>query len=673
MGPYVLLQELGQGGMGAVYIAEHVALRRRVALKLRLAGAADDEGARRFLVEAQAAARLRHPGIVAVHETGRDAAGQPWIAMDLVEGEPLDALVERAGPLPPEEVVRIGLRAARALAHAHAQGILHRDLKPGNLLLRRSDGAPLLVDFGLAKLIGKSGVESLTKTGDVLGTPAYMPPEQANGEALDARADVWSLGATLYHLAVGRAPFHGAGLVQTLAAVLKGRVVPPRQLRPDLPADLEAVLLHCLTADRARRCPSAVALADELERLSRGEGSQALAHAQARRRLRLGLAALGVVAFAALLGGLAAALLPERPDPTPRPGPAAVATSAPADPLEAPIQPRAPRHTPRPRRARTREVEGAGDLWTRRGDKGPRRWSTAAAYDPESQELYFFGGRTDGKVALGDLWSWNGESWLQHHEADGPDARFGHAMAWDTWRGRLVLVGGARDHDLVARSATVWELDGDGWTHHDPPAGPGPRAFHGLAFDPRRRRVLLFGGGGGGSKEAVDEHLWSWDGSAWTVLPRAPGERGPSPRRHIGMAWDAHGDALYVAGASTRAEGAPGADAELWRWRPAQGWELLPMPEGRGREQPALAATPRGLFLFAGGDREGPYRNDLWRLRDDRWAPLLTDLPAGLLPRARRYATLAFDDARGALVLFGGEDAESSARLDLWELAVDGP
>ncbi|MCW8141818.1 MAG: serine/threonine protein kinase, partial [Planctomycetota bacterium] len=242
IGGYRVLRELGRGGMGVVYLAESLALRRQVALKVLTPGG-DVEAVERFQLEARAVARLRHPHVVGVHEVGRD--GPRWfLAMDLVDGESLRARVQRDGPLAPEDAARLLEPIARALHHAHGAGLLHRDVKPHNVLVAR-DGTPLLADFGLAKDVGADGV---TVTGEVMGTPAYMAPEQATADhaRVDRRADVYALGATLYEALTGRPPFVGGSAINVLRQVVEDPPVPPSRLRPGLPRDLETICLTCL-------------------------------------------------------------------------------------------------------------------------------------------------------------------------------------------------------------------------------------------------------------------------------------------------------------------------------------------------------------------------------------------------------------------------------------------
>jgi serine/threonine-protein kinase len=268
---YEVVRELARGGMGVVHEAIERATGRRVALKQALPGALDAEGLRRVEVEARAAARLRHPGIVAVHALLPSPRG-PVLVLDLVEGGSLQRRLDREGPLAPEEVVALGRELADALAYAHEQGVLHRDLKPANVLLG-PDGRARLTDFGLAKLVAQAGsLASLTMTGDLLGTPTYMAPEQANGQPVDARTDVYGLGALLFAALTGRAPFEGASPFAVLEAVLTRPPPRPSSLRPGVPPGLEDVILACLAKDPARRPPDMRAVAARLARAPAGRG-----------------------------------------------------------------------------------------------------------------------------------------------------------------------------------------------------------------------------------------------------------------------------------------------------------------------------------------------------------------------------------------------------------------
>jgi WD40 repeat protein/serine/threonine protein kinase len=268
-GDYELLHQIAQGGMGVVYQARQTKLQRVVALKMIRAGhlASADE-VRRFYQAAAAAARLDHPGIVPIFEVG-EHAGQHYFSMGYVEGGSLAARV-REGPLPAREAAGLVQEVTAAVAYAHRQGIIHRDLKPANILLD-GDGRPRVTDFGLAKQLQRDS--GLTASGQVMGTPSYMPPEQAAGrtDAIGPAADVYALGAILYCLLTGRPPFQAASVMETLQQVLQREPVPPRQLNPGVPRDLETICLKCLQKDVARRYAAADDLADDLRRFLSGE------------------------------------------------------------------------------------------------------------------------------------------------------------------------------------------------------------------------------------------------------------------------------------------------------------------------------------------------------------------------------------------------------------------
>ncbi len=261
-GDYEIRRELGRGGMGVVYEARQVSLNRPVALKMIRAGllAGDDE-LRRFQNEAEAVALLDHPGIVPVYEVGAHDS-QHYFSMKLVPGGSLVPLMPRYRD-DPRAAARLAAEAAEAVAHAHARGILHRDLKPANILVD-DQGRPHVTDFGLAKKV-ESDAE-ITQSGAILGTPAYMSPEQASGRrgAVTTASDVYGLGAVLYALLTGRAPFGGDSVMETIDAVRNRPPEPPRQLNAALPRDLETICLRCLEKDPRRRYPTAQALADDL-------------------------------------------------------------------------------------------------------------------------------------------------------------------------------------------------------------------------------------------------------------------------------------------------------------------------------------------------------------------------------------------------------------------------
>ena len=260
-GRHELIRELGRGGAGIVYLARQIELDRLVALKVLAAGAHSGPAAEeRFLREAREAARLQHPYIVAIHEIGRHQ-GQPFYSMDYIEGEDLSVHAGRAKP-DLRTAAAFVAKAASAVQYAHDHGVLHRDLKPGNLIVDPA-GEPHLVDFGLAAAL--DGDDGLARTGEVMGSPGYIAPEQLRGESSTA-TDIYGLGGVLYFLLTGRAPFVAAQLPELLAAVAAGDPLPPRRLDPSLPHDLETIALHALASDSAKRYPTATALAEDLER-----------------------------------------------------------------------------------------------------------------------------------------------------------------------------------------------------------------------------------------------------------------------------------------------------------------------------------------------------------------------------------------------------------------------
>ncbi len=264
-GDFELQAELGRGGMGIVYKAWQKSLERPVAMKLLLSEhASNPQLLARFLAEARAAASLTHPNIVSVFQVGECIAG-PYFVMEFIDGPSLESVLERTVPIP--WAVALLATVAEAVQHAHEKGIIHRDLKPANIMLQGSK-RPVVMDFGIAKLLGKGA--GMTQPGTLVGTPSYMPPEQAGEEPdkIGPHSDVYSLGAILYNLLSGKPPFEESSAIRTIYRVLSPD--PPesiRLFRPEVPARLEQVCMKCLEKAPARRYASAQALADELKRL----------------------------------------------------------------------------------------------------------------------------------------------------------------------------------------------------------------------------------------------------------------------------------------------------------------------------------------------------------------------------------------------------------------------
>jgi hypothetical protein len=268
---YEIIGELGRGGMGVVYHALQVKLNRPVALKMVLTGVhASKAELARFRAEAEAIARLQHPNIVQIYEVG-EADGRSYFSLEFVDGGNLE---DKMGgtPQPPRRAAQIVETLARAVEAAHQKGIVHRDLKPANVLMM-ADGTLKITDFGLAKCIDDGGGSGKTRTGDIMGTPSYMAPEQAAGRIKDIgpATDVWALGTILYDLLTGRPPFQAVSMLETLEQVRSQDPIPPRELQMKLHYDLNTICLKCLEKEPTKRYASAVALADDLHRFLEGE------------------------------------------------------------------------------------------------------------------------------------------------------------------------------------------------------------------------------------------------------------------------------------------------------------------------------------------------------------------------------------------------------------------
>ncbi|MGE0706383.1 MAG: serine/threonine-protein kinase [Planctomycetota bacterium] len=254
IGPYRIEREVARGGMGVVYRALDPQLGRPVALKVISAAEPAPEDLLRFEREGQALAALKHPNVMGVHGGGM-AGRHPYLAVEWIEGESLQQRLQRAGPLTIDEALRIGETLALTLAYCHQAGVLHRDLKPQNVMVEGSSSGRLVVtDFGLAALRGAD--RRLTLSSEALGTPGYMAPEQTGGGEIGPAADVYGIGATLYALLTGRPPFEG-GLLEVLGHLASRPPTSPRSLRAEIPVGLESVVLRCLAKGPAERFASA--------------------------------------------------------------------------------------------------------------------------------------------------------------------------------------------------------------------------------------------------------------------------------------------------------------------------------------------------------------------------------------------------------------------------------
>ncbi|HEY8152339.1 MAG TPA: serine/threonine-protein kinase [Vicinamibacteria bacterium] len=296
IGRYDIRREIGRGMMGVVYEALDTVLGRTIALKaiqlaFPIAPHEQEEFERRFFAEAQIAARLSHPNIVVVHDVGRDPeSGTLFIALEHLQGQPLSALVSAACPMPWREALRIVQRVAEALHHAHAQGVVHRDVKPANIVLLAS-GEPKILDFGIARLAQEQG--HLTPGRHFFGTPLYMSPEQALGRPIDGRSDLFALGAVLYFLLVGRAAFAAENIPTILVRVVRQYPPPPSFLMPDVPAVVDDIVARATAKEPAHRYPDGHSMAEDIEDVLAGRVARHRAGWRAPARVE---AASGTVA-----------------------------------------------------------------------------------------------------------------------------------------------------------------------------------------------------------------------------------------------------------------------------------------------------------------------------------------------------------------------------------------
>jgi serine/threonine protein kinase/Tfp pilus assembly protein PilF len=308
---YHIEREIARGGMAKVYLAHDSRHDRQVALKVMNPEISLTLGRERFLREIHLTAKLSHPNILTIHDSG-EAGDYLWYVMPYVEGETLRRHMEKNGPLRVDETVRLMCEAAEAIGYAHSLGVIHRDIKPENILLSR--GHAVIADFGIARAIDAARDDHLTATGSAIGTTAYMSPEQALAEEVDARSDVWALGCVMYEMLAGRQPF-GAGGREVIARALAGRAEPIGKVRPDIPEEIERIVQTAIARDKSERFPTATELADALGANRTGSGVRAGAMRRISPAVIYG--AMIVIMIAAAVTLLAIKEKPFRPD-TPR-------------------------------------------------------------------------------------------------------------------------------------------------------------------------------------------------------------------------------------------------------------------------------------------------------------------------------------------------------------------
>ncbi len=311
-GRYQIVSELGKGAMGMVYQAHDPQIDRMIALKvLRQDRVVDHEFVRRFVAEARAIGRLSHPNIVTVFDVGEDH-GTIYIAMEFLEGRSLDLLI-REQTFSPDKIVDIGIQVADALEYAHHQGIIHRDIKPGNIIMT-PQGHVKVTDFGIARIEGSSG-QQMTQMGEILGTPIYMPPEQVAGQPVDGRSDIYALGVVLYELTTGKHPFSGDNLTTLFNAIGNETAVAPSKLNPQVSSPLSRLIMKCLSKSPGERFQNGSSLSDALKKCLATKLSFEKPPERVRKKSRIGIYALVGAALLFVTGGLAFFLMPDHEPP----------------------------------------------------------------------------------------------------------------------------------------------------------------------------------------------------------------------------------------------------------------------------------------------------------------------------------------------------------------------
>jgi eukaryotic-like serine/threonine-protein kinase len=557
VGPYEILEILGGGGMGVVYKARDTRLARVVALKfLPPELTRDRESKLRFEQEARAASSLDHPNLCTILEMGEGPDGRLYIAMPCYDGETLRQKLER-GPLTVEEAVDVALQIARGLAKAHRNGIIHRDIKPANLIVT-SDGVVKILDFGLAKLAGSAAI---SHAGSSAGTPAYMSPEQARGDDVDPRTDLWSLGVVLYEMLTGRRPFRGEREQAVIYSILHERAQPLRELRPEVPPELARIVERLMAKEPADRYPSEDEAIADLRTLQGGATATTWVvgtPAPARRRIppwRWALAALGVLALV-----VAAYLLP-RPGRGAAPAPVQVTFTRLTDQLGSETFPSV---SPNGNELVYVKETSPGnlDVYSQRiGGSNPQNLTadspvddTQPAFSPDGNTIAFRSEREGGGIFLMGA---TGESVRRL-------TSFGFNPSWSP-DGREILVAseGVSDPRVRKTQSEIWRVDVATGSRRQVTPGDAVQP----SWSPHGRRIAYWGIPAGSAVRAI-----------WTV-PAGGGPPALVVRDNFlnwSPAWSPDGQYLYFA--SNRS-----GSMNLWR---------VPIDETSGKVQGAPEAVP---------------------------------------------------------------------------------
>lgn len=740
LGKYPVAERIGEGGIGLVYRVSDPELGRDLAIKvMRSAHAGNAELVARFVEEARICSRLQHPGVVPVHELGRLEDGRPYFTMKIIDGHTLARLLRDRGDSRRDlrRYLDILERVCATLAYAHSHGTTHGDLTPRNVMVG-AFGEVQVMDWGFARTAESAAARASTREGSsgsrIVGTPAYLAPEQARGERekVGPATDVFGLGAILCEILTGAPPYLGDTKADLLLRASKGWLDDARARLRACTADraLEDLCLRCLSpeiVDRpadggvvARELREYLASLEERLRVVERERIEAVAVASQERRVRWLSISLGAAAFLAVVvpgaihlrnvqarsvlrGETEASiarsmeratllLADERLAATTDPAAFSEALRA---AREAELLARLPAAAPESlgeartliaeivqqrERAAIDERTAAmlqqlrlhfGDA-QRTGGLDGRTWLLGADADGDWAEanpngspgprmdhemapagdgtvLLFGGATTRFGPLLNDTWSWNGSTWTRLAPETVPPARSGHAMCFDPVRGRVVMFSGNAGRNSVLYHADTWEWDGADWRLARPTHSPPRRDWAGMAFDPRRRVTILFGGrdsshAPSGSYEPYDD-TWAWDGVDWT---RIETDSSPPARHGHRLVYDANLDALLLAGGQFPR--APGYD-DTWVWL-GNGWaEFRPTVGYAGRAFFAMAFDEaRGRMVLHGGKdvTDAVLLTDTWEFDGETWIRVSTDGPS------RAWIPAAYDSSRRAVLLQGG-------------------